>query len=58
VQETVAKEVQADLKGRGHHLTTASGAIAAPVMIVVDQKTGTIYAAGDPAAGRHAAAAP
>jgi gamma-glutamyltranspeptidase/glutathione hydrolase len=58
VQETVAKEVQADLKGRGHHLTTASGAIAAPVMIVVDQKSGTIYAAGDPAAGRHAAAAP
>jgi gamma-glutamyltranspeptidase/glutathione hydrolase len=58
VQETVPKEVQADLKGRGHRLTTASGAIAAPVMIVVDQKTGTIYAAGDPAAGRHAAAAP
>jgi gamma-glutamyltranspeptidase/glutathione hydrolase len=58
VQADVAEATQADLKARGHNLTTTSSAIASPIMIVIDQGTGTIYAAGDPAAGRHAAALP
>ena len=51
-----------DLKKRGHRLTsrkgeeTTSRSIGNPIMIYLDQETGTIYAAGDPNAGRHAAA--
>ena len=52
----ISKEVQAELTRRGHKVTIVKGPIAAPVMIYLDPKTGLIYAAGDPAAGRHAAA--
>jgi len=56
IHSGVSKQAQDELKGRGHDLTTTSGAIASPVMLYVDQKTGVLYAAGDPQAGRHAAA--
>lgn len=49
-------EVRSELESRGHSLSTTSEAIASPVMIYLDPDTGTIYAAGDPNAGRHAAA--
>jgi gamma-glutamyltranspeptidase/glutathione hydrolase len=52
----VAEGVRAELSKRGHKVTTTSRPIAHPVMIHLDRRTGTIYAAGDPAAGRHAAA--
>ena len=52
----VADEVRAELSKRGHKLSTTSRPIAHPVMIHIDQQTGKIYAAGDPKAGRHAAA--
>jgi gamma-glutamyltranspeptidase/glutathione hydrolase len=58
VHADVGEVVQADLQARAHSVTTTSAAIASPVMILIDQTTGTIYAAGDPAAGRHAAALP
>lgn len=56
VNTGVAEEVRAELTKRGHKLTTTSGPIAHPVMIYIDQRSGVIYAAGDPAARRHAAA--
>jgi len=57
----IASEVVEELKKRGHRLTsrdgkeTTSRAIGHPIMIWLDQESGTIYAAGDPNAGRHAA---
>ena len=63
VHRGVSPDVRQALIKRGHKLKTTSGAIGYPVMIYIDQKTGTIYAAGDPKPigsgadkGRHAAA--
>lgn len=56
VQADVASEVQAELAKRGHKMSTTKGPIAHPVMIFIDHETGTFYAAGDPAARRHAGA--
>jgi len=56
VSSSVAEEVGAELKKRGHKLTAPTGPIAHPAMIHIDPHTGTLHAAGDPAAGRHAAA--
>jgi len=56
INSAVGEEVRAGLSKRGHKLTTTSQPIAHPVMISIDPHTGTIHAAGDPAAGRHAAA--
>jgi gamma-glutamyltranspeptidase/glutathione hydrolase len=44
------------LKKRGHSVSTTNRPIANPIMIFIDQDTGMFYAAGDPKAGRHAAA--
>jgi gamma-glutamyltranspeptidase/glutathione hydrolase len=52
----IPRDVQAELARRGHKLTMISRPIAHPVMIYLDPKTGLIHAAGDPRAGRHAAA--
>jgi gamma-glutamyltranspeptidase/glutathione hydrolase len=54
--ETVAPEVREELMRRGHALDTTEKAIASPVMLFLDRESGMLYAAGDPAAGRHAAA--
>jgi gamma-glutamyltranspeptidase/glutathione hydrolase len=51
LKESVLKE----LENRGHKLNLTETAIAAPVMVLIDQKTGVFYAAGDPKANRHAA---
>ncbi len=56
VHQGVAKEVIDALRKRGHGVSIARGAIAAPVMLQVDPKSGMIHAAGDPATRRHAAA--
>jgi gamma-glutamyltranspeptidase/glutathione hydrolase len=45
----------AELAGRGHLLKTTSANIGNPVMLSIDQALGRLHAAGDPAAGRHAA---
>jgi gamma-glutamyltranspeptidase/glutathione hydrolase len=56
VSEQVDAKIRQDLASRGHKLTTTTGAIANPVMIYIDPSTQIIHAAGDPKAGRHAAA--
>lgn len=56
VNEAIDAEVREELSRRGHKLTTTSGPIANPVMIYIDPESGLIHAAGDPKAGRHAAA--
>ena len=56
LSRAISKEVQAELARRGHKVTTTSQPIAHPVMIYIDPKTGLMHAAGDPSAGRHAAA--
>lgn len=56
VNEQIDAGVREELARRGHKLSTTPGPIAHPVMIFIDPKSGTIHAAGDPKAGRHAAA--
>jgi gamma-glutamyltranspeptidase/glutathione hydrolase len=47
-----------DLASRGHKITAPpkKGPLAAPSVVIIDQKTGEFRAAGDPRAKRHAAA--
>lgn len=56
VHSGVARTVLEELKARGHEVTTTDGPIGNPSMIFLDPATGRMHAAGDPAAGRHAAA--
>ncbi len=56
VNEEIPEEVKAELAKRGHKMSTTKGPIAHPVMIAIDPATGTVHAAGDPKAKRHAAA--
>jgi gamma-glutamyltranspeptidase/glutathione hydrolase len=51
----VSQGVQEELARRGHKLQPTLSPIAAPIMLYIDQANGTFYAAGDPAAQRHAA---
>ena len=53
ISDAVEQEVRDELAQRGHTVEAKSGPIATPVMLYADQ--GTYYAAGDPAARRHAA---
>ena len=55
INDSVSENVREELGSRGHHLRVQGGAIAQPVMLYIDKDNGTFYAAGDPAAGRHAA---
>jgi gamma-glutamyltranspeptidase / glutathione hydrolase len=55
ISATVDATVQADLARRGHQVTAKDGPIATPVMLHIDPASGMLSAAGDPAAGRHAA---
>ena len=55
ISERVGRDVRAELEGRGHRVTSTNGPIATPVMLFIDQENGQFHAAGDPAAGRHAA---
>jgi gamma-glutamyltranspeptidase / glutathione hydrolase len=45
-----------ELTRRGHHVDVSSGALWAPSAIQIDRASGRLDAAGDPGAGRHAAA--
>jgi gamma-glutamyltranspeptidase/glutathione hydrolase len=56
LSHNIPTAVRAELVQRGHRVTTTSHPIGHPVMIYIDHRTGTIHAAGDPKAGRHAAA--
>lgn len=55
INDSVSKSVREELASRGHQVKAHGGAIAAPSMLYVDKDNGMFYAAGDPAAGRHAA---
>lgn len=55
INDSVSKNVREELGRRGHKVKAQAGAIAAPSMLYVDKDNGMFYAAGDPAAGRHAA---
>ena len=55
LQDTIPKDVQEDLAKRGHEVSVRGGAIAYPVMLFHDRKSGLFHAAGDPRAKRHAA---
>ncbi len=52
----IAQQTQSHLAARGHRLTTTSEPIGAPVMLWIEAESGMVHAAGDPAAGKHAAA--
>ena len=56
VNKAVSDDVLRELEKRGHKVSTTEGAIAYPVMIYIDHRNKMIHAAGDPKAGRHAAA--
>ena len=56
VNERIPVAVRQELTRRGHKVETTKGPIAHPVMIYIDHDTKVIHAAGDPRAGRHAAA--
>jgi gamma-glutamyltranspeptidase/glutathione hydrolase len=52
---SLGAEVYAELARRGHQLLTTKATIGLPVILSIDAEQGLIHAAGDPAAGRHAA---
>ena len=55
INESVSENIREELASRGHQVKAQGGAIAAPSMLYINKDSGTFYAAGDPAAGRHAA---
>ncbi len=54
INNSVTGSVRDELSKRGHKVRAQTGPVAVPVMLYVDQDSRTYYAAGDPAAGRHA----
>ena len=56
VNDGIAPDVRKELSKRGHRVRVVSRPIGYPVMIYINQDSGMLYAAGDPKAGRHAAA--
>ena len=56
VNEKIPENVRQELARRGHEVQTTTSTIASPVMIYIDHCQGVFHAAGDPQAGRHAAA--
>ena len=57
INETVREAVRKQLGAQGHLIDTTQGPIGNPVMLTIDGN-GVMHAAGDPKAGRHAAALP
>ena len=55
ISASVDRGVRETLSRRGHQVEVKDGPIATPVMLYADATSGVYYAAGDPAAGRHAA---
>ena len=55
INESVDLSIQQELAARGHQLEVKSSPIATPVMLYIDHVSETLYAAGDPRAGRHVA---
>ena len=55
ISDSVNPSVQQELADRGHQVTAEASPIATPVMLYIDPDSSMLSAAGDPAAGRHAA---
>jgi len=55
ISDKVSGGVLEELARRGHKRDVKTSAIAAPVMLYIDQESGVFHAAGDPQAQRHAA---
>jgi gamma-glutamyltranspeptidase/glutathione hydrolase len=55
LSDRVEPRVREELARRGHEITARATPIATPVMLAIDPRSGMLSAAGDPAAGRHAA---
>ncbi len=55
INDSVSETVRQELARRGHQVKAQASPIAVPVMLYVNHKSGMYYAAGDPAARRHAA---
>lgn len=56
LHESVDKTVVDDLAGRGHRVSRSAGSLWAPCLLRIDLEQKRLQAAGDPGAGRHAAA--
>jgi gamma-glutamyltranspeptidase/glutathione hydrolase len=54
LSESIEDTVRNELSLRKHEIDVRTDPIGRPVMLYVDQKSGLIYGAGDPKAGRHA----
>ncbi len=52
LNEGVSESVRQELANRGHKLRVVGGAIAHPVMLVIDPQSGIVRGAGDPRVGR------
>ena len=55
ISDSVNESIREELARRGHQVKAQGSPIAVPVMIYINKDDGTYYAAGDPAARRHAA---
>ena len=55
ISDSVDASVRQELARRGHQVAAKATPIATPVMLYIAKDSGMNYAAGDPAAGRHAA---
>ncbi len=55
ISDRIGQSVQEELVRRGHKLDVKHDPIASPVMLYFEPQGDMVYAAGDPAAGRHAA---
>jgi gamma-glutamyltranspeptidase/glutathione hydrolase len=56
INPEVGDDTLADLGRRGHRVRIHKGALWAPSVLTIDPKSRVIHGAGDPKAGRHAAA--
>jgi gamma-glutamyltranspeptidase/glutathione hydrolase len=56
LHEDMGEATIKELRERGHRVTVGKGRVGAPCLLKIDAKGGEIQAAGDPKAGRHAAA--
>jgi gamma-glutamyltranspeptidase/glutathione hydrolase len=55
INDSLSQVVCDQLSQRGHRVETQTGPIGDPVMLYINPESGDLIAAGDPAAGRHAA---
>jgi hypothetical protein len=56
INSDVEEKTIAELTARGHKINAVRSAIWVPTMLTIDPTTRQIQGAGDPKAGRHAAA--